>query len=397
MDTQAEREGGSEASEWSLEGVEVVWRYRRPDGAATSVRKVWDPSMLPEGLARPEDTPASSPRSEAETESVVEVSGVEVSGLEVSGLEHSGESRGFRLEDTDPPGVSASEVLAAAGVGRGGVREFSEGTRLGAYRIVEPIGRGGMGVVYRAHDESLDRSVALKVLSPDLSRNGQFIERFQREAKSCARLSHPNITVIYARSEEGAEHHWFAMEFVEGRNLADRVKRDGPLDPGEVLEIGRQSAQGLKAAALHKIIHRDIKPSNVLWMPDGQVKITDFGLAKARAAMGHTLDLTSTGVVMGTPLFMSPEQGRGATVDHRSDQYSLGATLFYLLYGCPPFEAETPIAIILKHLNDPVQFPERDVPQPLRAVISWFISSMRMSPSHSRRKGPLALSRSVSM
>jgi serine/threonine protein kinase len=248
-------------------------------------------------------------------------------------------------------------------------------TQLGPYKLQEPLGQGGMGVVYKALDMSLDRHVALKVLSSELSRNRQFIERFHREAKACARLNHPNITVIHARSEEDAEIHWFAMELVEGENLADRVKRDGPLPVERVLDIARQCALGLKTAAAQRIIHRDIKPSNLVFTPECQVKITDFGLAKAKAAMGHTLDLTSTGVVMGTPLYMSPEQGRGTQVDQRSDIYSLGATLFFLLYGCPPFEADTPIAIILKHINDPLVFPStRQVPPAVRTLLGRLLA-----------------------
>jgi len=242
------------------------------------------------------------------------------------------------------------------------------GTVLGGkFRIVEPLGSGGMGTVYKAQDTSLERYVALKVLSPELCRNKQFMERFVREAKAVAQLTHPNITTIYQYTKGDV---FFAMEYVPGINFADRVKEDGPVALDVALEVARQTARGLKAAAARRIIHRDIKPSNLLVTGEGQIKITDFGLAKAWASVGHTLDLTSTGVVMGTPLFMSPEQGRGGTVDHRSDVYSLGATLYFLLFGRPPFEADSPIAIILKHINDPVAFPERPtVSQGVKALV----------------------------
>ena len=246
------------------------------------------------------------------------------------------------------------------------------GFELGNYQVVEPLGRGGMGVVYKSKDPSLDRFVAVKVLSRDLSRNRQFIERFDREAKACGKLSHPNITTIYHYKKGD---HYFAMEFVDGENLADRLTREGPLPIDVVLDVARQTAEGLRAAASVKIIHRDIKPSNLLLNSQGQIKITDFGLAKAKASMGHTLDLTSTGVVMGTPLYMSPEQARGLIVDHRSDIYSLGATLFFLLYGCPPFEADSPIAIILKHINDPVVFPaRREIPPAVQGLLARMLA-----------------------
>jgi serine/threonine protein kinase len=286
-----------------------------------------------------------------------------------------------RKADVDPATPQEAEQGASSEVASSEVSSGEDedddllpaGQELGNYVVVETLGRGGMGVVYKGKDPSLDRFVAVKVLSRDLSRNRQFIERFDREAKACGKLSHPNITTIYHYKKGD---HYFAMEFVDGENLADRLKREGPLPVDVVLDVARQTAEGLKAAASVKIIHRDIKPSNLLLNSSGQVKITDFGLAKAKASIGHTLDLTSTGVVMGTPLYMSPEQAKGGTVDHRSDIYSLGATLFFLLYGCPPFEADSPIAIILKHINDPVAFPDqrRDVPAGVKALLTRMLA-----------------------
>jgi serine/threonine protein kinase len=247
---------------------------------------------------------------------------------------------------------------------------FPPGTKLGTFEVHSTLGQGGMGVVYKAYDASLDRHVALKVLSSELNRNKNFIERFRREAKACGKLSHPNITHIYSISPRDERWHHFAMEYVEGRNLAEWVRDEGVFPLERIVEIARQASRGLEVAAKAKIIHRDIKPSNLLLTADKRVKITDFGLAKARASMGATLDLTSTGVVMGTPLYMSPEQARGGKVDHRSDMYSLGATLYFLATGQPPFEADSAIAIILKHINEPLAFPsDKEVPQGLQVLI----------------------------
>ena len=276
------------------------------------------------------------------------------------------------LDDLKSGIVEIKNRIAGGGAGAPGEPEvLPAGMVLGNLELVEPLGQGGMGVVYKARDTSLNRLVAVKVLARELGRNLSFTARFRREAQSCAQLTHPNITVIHSISKKEEPFQYFVMELVDGENLADRVRLRGPLGPGEVLRVARQTAQGLKTAAAQGIIHRDIKPSNLMLTRDGQVKITDFGLAKARAEVGAgTLALTSTGVVMGTPLFMSPEQGKGGTVDQRSDIYSLGATLFFLLYGCPPFEADSPIAIILKHINDAVTFPPLpEVPEPVKALL----------------------------
>ncbi|MCO5164909.1 MAG: serine/threonine protein kinase [Planctomycetes bacterium] len=272
----------------------------------------------------------------------------------------------IHFEDSGSIGLPRRAPDATARVEEPSAPILPVNTPLGVYRILAVLGQGGMGVVYKAHDTSLDRFVALKVLNPDLCKNQQFIERFEREAKACAALSHPNITHIYAIDRQ---RHYFVMELVEGENLADLVKRVGPLPVTRAIDCTRQAARGLRAGAALGIIHRDIKPSNLLVSAEGQVKITDFGLAKA--FIDRNPGLTSTGVVMGTPLFMSPEQGRGSPIDARSDIYSLGATLFFMLYGCPPHEADSPIAIILKHLSDPVTFPERaDVPEGVKALVA---------------------------
>ena len=218
---------------------------------------------------------------------------------------------------------------------------------LGPYKIEGVIGRGGMGAVYRGFDENLNRTVAIKVLPEEHAVSEEYVRRFLAEAKAIAQLSHPNVVAVhYAGSEEG--QYFFAMEYVEGENLQQIVEREGPLSAKTAVVYAHQAALGLEAACAEGIIHRDVKPANLMLTPDGVIKVADFGLAH-----GGDPGVTTTGEVAGSPYFMSPEQGRGEHVDHRSDMYSLGATLFFLLTGSPPFTGEDAIAIIFKHVNEP--------------------------------------------
>ena len=327
-------------------------------------------AALASSFAAQATPPSAQAMSSAETMEILaaDTTGAPVGGARAGLLDETGELSSLPVTAV-PVTPSSPRSAEAAGLGEA-QPVLPVGHVLGSFRLEGALGQGGMGVVYKAFDTSLDRHVALKVLAPALSRNAQFIERFRREAVACGKLSHPNITHIYSISGKDAPVHYFAMEYVEGDDLAEWVRRKGPFPMQQVLEIARQTALGLREAASARIIHRDVKPSNLLLTAAGQVKITDFGLAKARAAIGNTLDLTTTGVVMGTPLFMSPEQGRGRPVDHRSDIYSLGATLFYLACGCPPFDADTAIALILKHINDPVVFPPEPALEPgFRALL----------------------------
>ena len=235
---------------------------------------------------------------------------------------------------------------------------------LGPYEIRGVIGAGGMGIVYQGWDVRLNRAVAVKTLKPDLAKEPGFCERFLREARAVAALSHPNVTQIYDIGEvEGRP--FFAMEYLEGRPLDALLKEEGRLPPAQAAELIRQAALGLKAAAARGVIHRDIKPSNLVLTREGVVKVTDFGLAKMVVADSG---LTLTGEVLGSPNYLAPEQASGAPADLRSDIYSLGATLYELITGRPPFDGPTPVSIILKHVREPLRSPRQfspDLPVPL--------------------------------
>jgi protein kinase-like protein len=240
--------------------------------------------------------------------------------------------------------------------------------RFGPYRVEERIGAGGMGIVYRALDEALQRQVALKTLLPALAADPEFVARFKREAQSAAALNHPNITQIYSIGQEGAVP-FFAMELIRGRSLEAIVKEKGALPAAAACGYILQAAQGLRHAAQKQLIHRDIKPSNLMLTDDGVVKVTDFGLAKA--ARSET-QLTATGEVLGSPGYISPEQASGAALDARSDIYSLGATFYHLVAGKLPFEAPTPVAMIVKHMSEPLRSPRAvnpAVPYPIASAI----------------------------
>ncbi len=226
------------------------------------------------------------------------------------------------------------------------------GRQLRGCLIDRKIGEGGMGAVYHARQLSLDRSVAVKVLPAELARNRNFISRFEREAKSLARINHPNILHIYDFGEEPAIGVYFmVIEFVDGRDLGDILNRRGTLAELEVLDLIRQAAMGLQRAAEAGVIHRDIKPDNLLLGPDGVCKVSDFGLAKG---YGAQTEVTGIGIRVGTPAFMSPEQCDGVEVDFRSDVYNLGCTAYLCLTGRLPFDGETPFAIMLKHKTEAV-------------------------------------------
>jgi uncharacterized RDD family membrane protein YckC/predicted Ser/Thr protein kinase len=241
-------------------------------------------------------------------------------------------------------GVSRTGTGAASGAGA----ENLVGRKLKHFELQKLLGKGGMGAVYLGLDTSLDRPVAVKVLSLEIGQDPDLVQRFAREARAQARLRHPNITQIYFIGEEQGIH-FFVMEYVEGEPL-DRMLAGGePLRWGRALEYTIQAARGLREALSQGFIHRDIKPSNLLIDKDDQVKIADFGLVKS---MKGDVELTREGVILGSPLYISPEQGRSENVDHRSDIYSLGCALYHMLTGGPPFTGPSPVTVITKHVTD---------------------------------------------
>src|SRR5829696_6534680 len=235
------------------------------------------------------------------------------------------------------------------------------------YRLVKPLGSGGMADVYLAHDSILDRDVALKVMSTRYASDEEFVERFKREAQSAAALSHPNIVSIFDRgaSEDGT--YYIAMEYLPGGTLKDRILKRGAFPTHTAAGVALQIAEALRAAHERGVIHRDIKPHNILITDSGDVKVTDFGIA--RAASSSTM--TRTGSILGTAHYISPEQAMGEPVGPASDLYSLGVVLYEMLTGELPYDAETPLGIAMKHVNGHLQPPKAvdpSIPNGINAI-----------------------------
>lgn len=227
---------------------------------------------------------------------------------------------------------------------------IAPGVLLGGLHLVRCLGKGGMGVVYLARQLAMNRRVAVKILSPDMSGNQLFVKRFMNEALATAKLEHPNIVTIHDAGTANG-FHFLAMEYVDGESLDTRLKREKRLAEEDVLRMMLPVAKALAFAwDRHRMLHRDIKPANIMQSSFGEVKLMDLGLAKS----AEDPNLTATGIAMGTPLYMSPEQARGEhPIDCRSDMYSLGATIYHLLAGSPPFPGTSAVEIITRHVLEP--------------------------------------------
>ncbi len=226
------------------------------------------------------------------------------------------------------------------------------------YRLEEKIGSGGMSTVYRAFDPTLERWVAIKLMHRDISHDPDQLERFRREARAVARLNHPHIvTVIDAGEDDGAPY--IVFEYVEGETLKERIRRLGRLPVSEAVAYAIEIGRALESAHVNLLVHRDVKPQNVLIDPDGRAKVTDFGIARSLEAQG----LTATGRVLGTTDYVSPEQALGHEVTGQSDIYSLGIVLYEMLTGETPYQADTQVAVAMKHVRDPLPDVQRRRPE----------------------------------
>ncbi|MBN1222381.1 MAG: protein kinase, partial [Candidatus Aminicenantes bacterium] len=235
------------------------------------------------------------------------------------------------------------------------------------YRILEELGRGGMGVVYKAEDTKLKRTVALKFLPPELTHISEVKERFMREAQAAAALDHPNICTVY-EFDQTEETSFISMAYIEGQSLKKKIE-SGPLEPDQALRIATQVAEGLQAAHKKGVVHRDIKSANIMVTEDNQAKIMDFGLARMT---GGTL-ITKDGTTMGTIAYMSPEQARGDEVEHRADIWSLGVVLYEMFTGQLPFKGDHDQSVVYSILNKqpkPIKDLRSEVPISIGQVVA---------------------------
>ena len=241
------------------------------------------------------------------------------------------------------------------------------------YRIRRELATGGMATVYLADDLVLDRPVALKVLLPRLARDPAFVDRFRREAQSAGRLRHPNIVAVYDWGVY-SESYCIAMEFVEGRTLDAIIAEDGPMSSAKAARIAVEVAEALNAAHQEGLVHRDVKPGNIMVMPSGQIKITDFGIARA---VRDGRDLTQVGMVVGTASYLSPEQARGVEVDPRADLYALGVVLFEMVTGQLPFVGDSALAVAGHQVSTPpprVRSVRSDLPLDLDLLVDRLLA-----------------------
>jgi len=251
------------------------------------------------------------------------------------------------------------------------------GENIGPYRVIEQLGSGGMATVYKAYHPALDRYVAIKIMHPAFKANPQFFERFQREARVVARLEHAHIIPVYDFNEHHGEPY-LVMRFIEGDTLKPKME-NGPLPPAEILHLIRPVCQALAYAHQQGVLHRDIKPSNIMISQDGNVFLSDFGLARMVQAGESTL---SQDMMVGTPQYISPEQAQGLSeLDGRTDIYSLGVVLFEMLTGQVPFSADTPFATIHDHIYAPLPLPSTINPDIDPAVERTLLKALAKDPA----------------
>ncbi|MBI5367295.1 MAG: protein kinase, partial [Planctomycetes bacterium] len=264
-------------------------------------------------------------------------------------------------------------------------------TQIAGYKLLHKIGRGAMGTVYKALQCSMDRVVALKILPPALAENQKFVERFFREAKAVARLSHVNIVQGIDVGESNGVHY-FVMEYLDGIPLGTTLKRGGALEEKRALTITLQVAQALVHAHLHGLVHRDIKPDNIMLTRSGVVKLCDLGLAKMQSrSRTPAADATGNGAAMGTPNYISPEQARGeAGVDTRADIYCLGGTLYHMLTGQVPFPLENAMEVVSRHLTELPPRP-RELSPTVSPEVDWLVMKMLAKKQEDRHQTPSEL------
>ena len=250
----------------------------------------------------------------------------------------------------------------------------------GRYQVLAELGRGGMGIVYQAYDKQLKEQVAIKLLSPLLSTDNEALERLTREVSLARRVTHPNVIRIHDIGEVNGLYY-VSMEYFGGTNLKEHLKRSGPLSLLGAYQILSQMCSGLEAAHSQGVIHRDLKSQNVMVGPSGQIKIIDFGLARSI----HLEGMTATGLIMGTPEYMSPEQVSGKHADERADIYALGVILFEMLTGRVPFTGESAIAVGFQQLKDPPPSPRSINPQIPEEVEKIILKALEKNPIHRYR------------
>lgn len=248
----------------------------------------------------------------------------------------------------------------------------------GRYELLQPLGSGGMGIVFKAHDRKLDETLALKVLRPEAAGREDMARRFHSEIKLARKVRHPHVCAIHEYGEDGPLRY-ITMEYIEGVDLRQVLARDGAFAPARAWELSLQVAGGLKAIHDAGVIHRDLKSPNIMLDPAGQAHLMDFGIAKRADHQGPS---TSTGVVAGTPEYMSPEQARGESVDARSDVYALGVVMFELFAGHVPFKGDTPVATIFKHIQEAPPLTGPGAPALPPALVPILARCLAKEPSH---------------